>query len=668
MHWDQAQLRGPKTGIDWAAPGSLHQVDPYLVWFDLSAFAGAQIESGNGLKFLIERDGGEQAGVVYETPTLPLDQVAALLAQTRSGEVRRFELATLVALEAAGPNAAPAPDAPIGGAQPARPRSTQPMIVAFIDYGCAFAHRKFRMHPDRPGDVATRVLALWDQEGQPHAHAAAPGQPTLAWRRPADFGYGLETLRDGPSAGGALCVNEYIARFRQADGSIDEERCYAQSGYHAATRPSTHGTHLMDIATGCPDPQADPQAPPALVPHAADIVFVQLPRWVRGRQVGGLLRAHVLDALHYVLSLAGEHTRVIVNLSYGTYAGPHDGSSILEQAIDRLIERHAGRLQVVVAAGNAYDKSLHAQATIEPRQWASFAWHNLPDDPSDSFVELWLPADATQIEVRVVPPHFDGACPCLPAGSAACLRRDDGSPIAALVHAGHDTRTPRRRMVLLAVAPTQAGTARRPAPYGTWKIELHNQGKDKIEVNAWCERDDLGYGGEPWPRQGYFSRTATSEVLPTDTLSSLAHGRGTIVVGATVGGGPVTSYSSTGPAAKAKAEPVGSDRVPNVLAPAEESAALPGLAAAAVIGRGTVRLNGTSVAAACVTRYLLDGGELQRGPPRGLPAGPHPDDGRVPRLPAGLAVTNEPAAARAAATARPAAAGSRRSPDPSAAG
>ncbi|HRH88941.1 MAG TPA: hypothetical protein PLO41_19000, partial [Rubrivivax sp.] len=429
MKWGQ-DLPGVTTGIDWAGHGALQRVDPYLVWFDLSGFAGAQPEVGQGLKFLVEwPDGGERC----MTPTLAPDQVAGLLDLTAAGVICRFELATPVALgaglAAAASLAAGTPPAAVHGA---RAPSTQPAIVAFIDYGCAFAHRKFRRYPDQPGNTATRVLALWDQEGQRRARPPQPGQPRLAWHCPADFGYGLETLREGP-AGDALRLDDYIAHFRRADGSVDEERCYALSGHHAATRPSTHGTHLMDIATGYPDPSGRP----APRPHAADIVFVQLPRWVRGRQVGGLLRAHVLDALHYVLSLARPDSRVLVNLSYGTYAGPHDGSSILEQAIDRLVERHAGRLQVVVAAGNAYDKALHARAVVEPGRHACFDWHNLPDDPSDSFVEIWLPADATATDVRVVPPHRGDPGPWVEAGAAAALRRGDGGLVAALVHAGH---------------------------------------------------------------------------------------------------------------------------------------------------------------------------------------------------------------------------------------
>ena len=47
---------------------------------------------------------------------------------------------------------------------------------------------------------------------------------------------------------------------------------------------------------------------------------------------------------------------VVVNMSFGHIAGPHDGSSMLERAIHELIaarRRVGGRLEVVVAAGNS---------------------------------------------------------------------------------------------------------------------------------------------------------------------------------------------------------------------------------------------------------------------------------------------------------------------------
>lgn len=634
MNWHRSPLVGLKTQIDWAAPGMLDKIDPYLVWFDLSGFVGAQLQDGNAVQCLVELpDYGETK--IYRTETHRFDQIPALLERMQTKAINRFELATPTLVgSAVGTSITTVGGSARQTGKTMRAATEQPSLVGFIDYGCAFAHRQFRQWHAGAPTLNTRVVALWDQACSAPAPMASGFVQSLAWQCPADFGYGAETLRDGPPPPSGLRLNDYIAQFRRAGGSIDDERCYAQSGYHAATRPSTHGTHIMDVATGHPSPLAALPGEAAHVdtPHGADIVFVQLPRWIRGRQVGGMLRTHVLDALHYILSLAKPQTRVVVNLSYGTYCGPHDGSSMLEEAIDALIAAREppGKLDVVVAAGNAYDKELHAFASIASGEQACFAWHNLPDDPSDSFVELWLPAAPLQVAVRVRPPGFQGEAAWLLPGQAAALRRDDGSLVAALVHANTTCQGRHGRMVLLAVASTAAGTGRPPAPYGSWQIEVDNTSSATVEVNAWCERDDLGYGGEPWPRQGYFSNQTDRQVLGSNTLSSLAHGKRTTVVGATLINGPVAAYSSTGPE---QGQP---GRRPDALAPADESVALPGLAAAAVIGGSTVRLNGTSVAAAYVTRLMLEGRyptiTVGKGPP-GPALSAHPDDNRVPRLP-----------------------------------
>jgi hypothetical protein len=524
-------------------------------------------------------------------------------------------------------------------------------LLAFVDHGCAFAHRQFQCA--RHGRPGTRVLALWDQADDAAAAALRGGRLPLAWQRPAGFGYGRETLRDGGPVGDALRLDEYIDQYRRAAGRIDEERCYAECGNGAALRPATHGTHMMDIATGHPSPLARlPHEPgAAAAPHEADIVFVQLPRAGRGRQLGGMLRAQVFDAMRYVLGLAGAQTRVVVNLSYGTYGGPHDGSSILEEAIDRLVAERAkpGRLDVVVAAGNAYDKKLHARARIEAGQTACFVWHNLPDDPTDSFVELWLPTDAAEVEVRVIPPGARAASGWLRPGQVTALRGDGDEVFATLVHARRTCQGRARRMVLLAVAPTRSDSGRRAAPYGTWQIELHSD--QTVTVRAWCERDDPGFGSEAWPRQGEFSQPrlapgdarVLAEIRSDDTLSSLANGQRSTIVGAVVCGGTVAAYSSTGPLDDGTPDAPGRGQLPRrrptVLAPAEENAALPGLAAAATLGSETVRLNGTSVAAAYVTRLLLEGrynSARRIGPePPANPVRPstHPDEAGVPRLP-----------------------------------
>ena len=42
----------------------------------------------------------------------------------------------------------------------------------------------------------------------------------------------------------------------------------------------------------------------------------------------------VLDGLHYIVSRCANDAAIVVNISWGTLAGPHDGSSLLEAAMD----------------------------------------------------------------------------------------------------------------------------------------------------------------------------------------------------------------------------------------------------------------------------------------------------------------------------------------------
>ena len=55
----------------------------------------------------------------------------------------------------------------------------------------------------------------------------------------------------------------------------------------------------------------------------------------------------------YALDLCKAHTPLAVNISYGTFAGPHDGSSLLESALDELLAMGRKNFAIVLAAGNA---------------------------------------------------------------------------------------------------------------------------------------------------------------------------------------------------------------------------------------------------------------------------------------------------------------------------
>lgn len=603
MNW-QPLRAGGATGLPWPAVlAGDAPLDPYAAWIDaLLAPAGAL---GATLPALIEfaapcdaaslqllhqlgwtasehaaGRGGHFTSAVAASPAALGALQAHLAAAPAAGpRVLRYELGLGYENDDAPGTERPVPaaDEP-SGAVTALPGD----FMAFVDHGCAFAHRRLR----HPVTGTPRVVALWNQQLD-RLPAPRAGRPRLAWSRPAGFLWGRHV--------GQAALAAYLDACGPLDTGEHEAACYAGAGYDAVRQQVTHGTHVMDVATGG---ACSPQ-------EAHDIVFVQLPRRIDGRPVSGLLRCNVFDALQYVAARLADGRRAVVNVSYGGYCGPHDGTALIDRAIDELVAQVRGRgseLHVVLPAGNAHDQALHAQLRLPPQGREVIEWQNQPNDPTDSFVELWLPPGA-DVDLELVAPG-GARSGVLRPGAAQVLGHGNGSAGQAVaIHARRACQSGLGTLLLLAVGPTVARGARRPAPYGVWRLMLHNRSTDSaVTLDAWCERDDPVFGTEAGPRQSRFLR----HVEPLGTLNSLAHGRSTVVVGGYLRDphappapsgpphqGPIASYSGTGPRRLG-----GEARTPRLLAPSECTFERPGLAGATVLGDGAERMNGTSVAAA----------------------------------------------------------------------
>jgi hypothetical protein len=185
-------------------------------------------------------------------------------------------------------------------------------------------------------------------------------------------------------------------------GVIDEDEVYRlaglidfrQIGHKSAAWRIAHGTHVMDLACGY-DPQNAPDDRP--------IVCVQLPIRVTADTSGARLYPYAHHAMKYILRRADQiaanlgytHLPVVINMSYGNFAGPHDGTAILEAAMDDLVQKAAKRgvtLRIVLPAGNSYLLRTHAQVSFATLgAAASLEWRVLPDGRKPSFLEIWLP-------------------------------------------------------------------------------------------------------------------------------------------------------------------------------------------------------------------------------------------------------------------------------------
>lgn len=625
--------------VNWSLPDPLHGADPYLVWADGSAFASygglpprgrmatlIELKPGRTVAELIAASGdglseadipacyrvpGSEPRFLTAWPTAPFFRhLRTVLAPI----VERAEISLPVVPER--PRFAP-PVAPRCGGE-VRRGTGRKILMGVIDDGCAFAQYHLRDTARR-----TRVCRLWDQDD----YGAFQQQGSV----PADFGRGHEIT-------GAR-LEALIQSFTRGLAT-DEDGCYATAGYDRLSRSATHGAHVTDVAAGAMPVgsriPAGPMVPPTwAVPGdsaAADttgIVFVQLPRGCLQDPSGGWLDVHVLDALHYILSCADEHTeQIVVNLSFGPERGPNNGTAMLEKAFEELAAAHP-RLRLVLAAGNSFSTRGHAVIELRPGASRELHWQVMPGDETPSFVQLWMPdGRGGDIRVRLVPPG-EVAGGWLAAGDASVWPAA-ARPACAVIYPPATSRGRQGTVALVAIQPSSTFDAGRViAPDGLWRIELRNEGGTPATVQGWIDKDDFNVGTLVRGRQSHFvdplyDPLAYLRAQKDDVAGSgaLVRRRGTLTGISTGSGGLVAAgyrdsdhkhvkYSSAGPTR-------GSRTGPDAAAVTDQARSLPGLLAAGTRGASVMRLVGTSVAAPEFARWIADG----RPPPGPIPSSP----------------------------------------------
>ncbi len=480
--------------------------------------------------------------------------------------------------------------------------------VAVIDFGCPFLNQRF-VTDDKPG--LARVMALWDQGGGVRsfahikdAHKRALAEQGWPWLVPQNFDYGREM---GPKALQALVE---CARDTQQRPLLDERDIYRSVDYlidyedpRRRIWSATHGGHVLDVAGGGTDPLSGSDTEHSDPASWAGLVFVQLPSLTAADSSGGALSAHLLDGVRYALSVSEPGEPLVVNISYGTFAGPHDGSSMIEAAMDELLAQRSENFAIVLAAGNARDAHCHARRQVRHERSALLRCWMAAGDTTDTFVEIWYtdPKVDANLEARVRGPNRQWSQWVAPGEHD--LLRDSGRARTVVAMLRHDRWVPNAdpSMVLFAIAPTgiPADVPTEQSDAGMWEIELRMVGrgsKDQglVEVQAWIERDDPGYG-QAGARPYFLDQLADDEV---NTLSSIATGQWTLAAGGfNLGTGQATHYSSL-------ANLPQMNRRRMVLAGCEEDETTPSIAAAAVRSAEVYRMNGTSVAAPALARRI----------------------------------------------------------------
>ncbi|CAH2212288.1 S8 family peptidase [Tepidibacter aestuarii] len=178
------------------------------------------------------------------------------------------------------------------------------VIIGIIDSGIDYRHPYFVNE-----DSTSKIISIWDQtrEGNP----------------PEGFEEGY------------VYTNEDINKALSGEESIP---FMDQVG---------HGTHVAGIASSvAPD---------------ADIIAVK----VGSKGIESFARTtEFMRAVKYIIDESEKLGKpVVINISYGTNEGPHDGTSLFEEYLDDMSQRW--KTSIVVAAGNEGDKGHHKYVKLE---------------------------------------------------------------------------------------------------------------------------------------------------------------------------------------------------------------------------------------------------------------------------------------------------------------
>lgn len=631
---------GEFTGIDWSAPGAIDGQDPYLAWAEADHFAGYRRRPGKKppkwLPIVIQLS--EQADVPalvaasrtawLQIPRVYLDVPGLRFCSARvrphffdklrsddhlRSLIQRFELGLPVAphthalIDPCTPTSQPTPAHGLLGGK----------VLGLIDGGLALANSAFL---DRHGH--TRIRHFWRQDAYENGNWPGnqprhrePLDPARAGPTPHDMGYGHELS-------GAAIDAAMTAYTRQ--GQVDEDALYQHLQLWDLSKPVNHGTHVLSLACG----PGSPLHPVHDDASRADLVAVQLD-WSNVLDTsGGAMNVSVLDGLMYILARCAPGAQVVVNISWGTLAGPHDGSSILEAAMDQLIALYGGRLQVTVPAGNAYQSRTHANATLPPNQAVNLHWRVQPDDRTQSFLELWLPDGAQDVTISVTPPGHPQPLPAMPMGHAGLWTDTHGAPLCGLIFPATTALGARGTCALLALAPTfSRHAADTTAPFGPWKVTLTNTGASTTLFDAYIERDDVAIGQNTGARQSYFEDADydtsgnlgsfvdhpgnSTRIRRSGTFNSLSTGQNTVSVGGTrrdaSPSGHFALYSPRKPDPDAgRPERPGVKKVPDTLQPSDDNPTLWGVLGAGSRSGSVIRLAGTSSSSPQLARQRLN--------------------------------------------------------------
>ena len=347
------------------------------------------------------------------------------------------------------------------------------VVLGIVDVGFDYTHPTFF---DTSG-TSYRVVRAWEEK--------TIGTP------PAGFAYGNEM------------IDPNVIQNQQTDNNVN-----------------THGMHVAGIAGGSGFGGDSSNSKYRGMAYESDIVLVGImPDSLQWQNTG---MSDFIDGMNYVFTYAASvHKPAVVNLSWGTPVGPHDGSSLFSQACDALTG--PGRI-FVCAAGNEGDQNIDLQKTFTATDTVinSFVTFDPYLNVRKTWIDMWgdtAKSFCAQVSL------YKGAQ--LSSTGYVCL--DDTIHQFALVGLNHDT-------CFVTMTTYSAAFNQKPRIY----LSLYSKTTDTVcltirgndgHVNIWngYVTKGEGYagpfidGGRTWATAGNSDYTTSDLISTQSTISAGAY-------------------------------------------------------------------------------------------------------------------------------------------------
>lgn len=338
--------------------------------------------------------------------------------------------------------------------------SGKDVIVGIIDSGLDYTLDDFRR-----SDGSTRVAFLWDQSLEPMSSE----------RSPEGFTYGVEYSADtidGMMNGTAEVRHEFSV--------------------------ASHGTHVAGIAAGNGRGSDEQFETDKYVGAAPEATIIHVTPFSNDQDSTFTDSTNVADAIAYIFRKADElGSPCVINMSLGQNGGSHDGESVVERAIDQLLQV-PGRA-FISAAGNEHVWRGHASGVLETGEQRTLRWKaggQIPwqDSPfngsplpppeygdfSPNEMEIWF-SSRDIIRVRVQSPGGE-VTPWLAAGESNLINMENGNGV--FIDVERFTVLNGEGRIYIEVEPIT-----KIVEEGVWLVELEGVEIRDGQFDAFIERD-----------------------------------------------------------------------------------------------------------------------------------------------------------------------------------